>query len=299
MGWASTEHPVLDENSTDLNLSNYNLRHKPTVNYWNLHKGIQMAQIDKNFSTSNSKFSRNHSGLPHGVGFPSTPSFSTLHTEQAYDPNKVRGNFCGLYGCIVDFCFNQMSARRGLEKHGEKAAVAILKEFTQLHNMGVFEGVHKSQLTPLQLKGALRLVTVVKEKRDGSLKGRTCADGRPQRAYISKEEASSPAVAIESLLTSLAIDALEDRDIATADVSGAFLHGDMDDFVVVRLSEEESRALISVDREYERFMILERGKVTMYLRLRKALYGTLKAAIIWYNTFTSVLKKSWFCFKQV
>lgn len=126
--------------------------------------------------------------------------------------------------------------------------------------------------------------------RDGSLKGRTCADGRPQRAYISKEEASSPAVAIESLLTSLAIDTFEGREVATADVSGALFHGVMDDYVVVRLAGEEAEAMMTVDPAYKKFLLTEGGKNTMYLQLKKALYGTLKAAIIWYDTFTGVLK---------
>ena len=183
-----------------------------------------------------------------------------------------------------------MSAKKGLQKHGDRAAAAILREFVQLHDMKVFEGICKTKLTPSQIRSALRLVTVIKEKRDGSLKGRTCADGRPQRAYIPKEETSSPAVAVENLLATFAIDALEDRNVATADVSGAFLHGVMDDFVLVRLSEEEAQALMTVDPGYKKFAVVEKGRITMFLRLKKALYGTLKVALIWYRTFTEVLE---------
>jgi hypothetical protein len=39
----------------------------------------------------------------------------------------------------------------------------------------------------------------LKEKRDGSLKGRTVAGGNKQRDYISKEDASSPTVATEAV----------------------------------------------------------------------------------------------------
>ena len=41
-------------------------------------------------------------------------------------------------------------------------------------------------------KEALNLITMIKEKRDGRVKARACADGRKQRKYISKEEVSSP-----------------------------------------------------------------------------------------------------------
>jgi hypothetical protein len=58
-----------------------------------------------------------------------------------------------------------------------------------------------------------------------------CADGQKQRVYKSKEESSSPTVAIESLfLTAVIIDAKEQRDVITCDsISGAFLHADIDE----------------------------------------------------------------------
>ena len=64
----------------------------------------------------------------------------------------------------------------------------------------------------------MRIITVIKEKQSGVLKGRSCVDGRPQQAYISKEEAASPTTALESLLIIFLIDAWEGRDVATTDV---------------------------------------------------------------------------------
>jgi hypothetical protein len=43
----------------------------------------------------------------------------------------------------------------------------------------------------------------------GVIKGRGCADGRKQRAFIEKEQASSPTVSLEALLLTCVIDALE------------------------------------------------------------------------------------------
>ena len=51
----------------------------------------------------------------------------------------------------------------------------------------------------------------LKEKRDGTIKGRGCADGRKQREYTNKEDASSPTVAIESVFLTSVIDAHEAR----------------------------------------------------------------------------------------
>ena len=49
----------------------------------------------------------------------------------------------------------------------------------------------------------------LKQKRDGKIKGCGCADGQKQRLYVSKEEASAPTVATESLLLSCLIDAFK------------------------------------------------------------------------------------------
>ena len=102
---------------------------------------------------------------------------------------------------------NQMSAKAGIKKHGEEAVTAILKEFGQLEHMKTFKPRHKRELTREQLSKAMRIITVIKEKRSGVLKGRSCVDGRPQRAYISKEEAASPKTSLDSLLITLLIDA--------------------------------------------------------------------------------------------
>jgi hypothetical protein len=75
----------------------------------------------------------------------------------------------------------------------------------------------------------------LKKKRCGHIKGRGCADGQKQRLYTTQEEASSPTVAIESVMLSCVIDASEGRDVATVDIPGAFMQADMDDDVHVVL----------------------------------------------------------------
>ena len=57
------------------------------------------------------------------------------------------------------------------------------------------------------------------------MKGRGCADGRPQHEYISKEESLSPTVSIYTLFGSCVIDALDERSVITIDIPGAFLQG--------------------------------------------------------------------------
>ena len=149
----------------------------------------------------------------------------------------------------------QMTATAGIKKHGECAVEALLMEFCQLDNREVFNGLMASAFTPTQRKEALRAVNLIKEKRDGKLKGRTCADGRPQRSFYSKEQTSSPTVSTDALMMSMMIDAREKRDVATADVVGAYLNADMPDFVVLKLVGSAVDIMCKVNVKYKKFVI--------------------------------------------
>jgi hypothetical protein len=72
---------------------------------------------------------------------------------------------------------------------------------------------------------------MMKGKRCGKIKGRTVANGRPQKVLYTKDETSSPTVSTDALMMSVMIDACEHRDMATAEVAGAYLHTSLEDFV--------------------------------------------------------------------
>jgi hypothetical protein len=56
------------------------------------------------------------------------------------------------------------------------------------------------------------------EKRDGSVKGRTCANGSTQREYMDRDEAASPTANMtESIVITGVIEAKQRRDVMTAD----------------------------------------------------------------------------------
>ena len=69
----------------------------------------------------------------------------------------------------------------------------------------------------------------LKEKRDGPVKGIAVADGRKQRKNTKKGDAASPTVALEAVLLTAVIEAMEHRDVAVTDIPGAYLSADMDD----------------------------------------------------------------------
>jgi hypothetical protein len=116
---------------------------------------------------------------------------------------------------IFGFVMTQMSAKAGIKKHGRAAEEALMAEFAQLEELEVFEALRPDTLTRQQKAGALRAINLIKEKRDGRLKGRTVADGRPQRFLYSKAETASPTVSADALMLLLMIDAKEGRDVAT------------------------------------------------------------------------------------
>ena len=64
----------------------------------------------------------------------------------------------------------------------------------------------------------------LKDKRSGKVKGRACVNGAPQRAYIRKEDASSPTVANDYMFITSVKAAHEKRFVRCYDVPGAFLH---------------------------------------------------------------------------
>ena len=64
----------------------------------------------------------------------------------------------------------------------------------------------------------------------------------------------------------------------------------MDDFVLVKLTGDEVDLLCSLNKSYNEFVTVEKGKKALYLQLVKALYGCIKSALLWYECFTECLK---------
>ena len=102
-----------------------------------------------------------------------------------------------------DSKYAQVSVKEGIKRFGELAINAVLSEFRQLHEQNIFDPKHGKDLTSAQRKADPNLITLVKKKRCGKVKGRACADGRKQRRYIRKEDGVSLTIQLESLLLPL------------------------------------------------------------------------------------------------
>ena len=169
-----------------------------------------------------------------------------------------------------------------------------MTEFSQLEDLDVYEPLDAKKLTRQQKRAALRAINLIKEKRNGTIKGRTCADGSSQKGLYDKTETTSPTVSTDALMLTIILEAFEARDLATADVVGAYLKAYMKDFVIMKFTGESVDILCRMNPKYIPFVVIERGVKVLYVRLIKALYGCVQSALLWYELFTTTLQSMGF-----
>ena len=184
----------------------------------------------------------------------------------------------------------QYTLKKKLQVFGPPGVEAVYKELQQLHQRKVGEPRDAATLSIMQKKNASGYLMFLKQKQTGQIKGRGCADRRKQRLNTPKDAASSPMVATESVLLSCVIDAKEQRDVATVDIPGAFMQGDQDETVHMCLEGTLAELLTKCDPKlYRQYVVTENNKPVLYVELVKALYGTLRAALIFWQKLTSKL----------
>ena len=184
----------------------------------------------------------------------------------------------------------QMNMNQGIKMFGEAGVEAVKKEMQQLHDRQVMKAKEAKELTREQKKEALAYLMFLKRKCGGKIKGRGCADGRKQRAYTAKEDAASPTVASEAVFLTAVIDAMEGRKVAVFNVPGAFMQADMDELVHVRFTGKMVELLLEFDKDmYGPCVTIEGQQQVMYVELLKALYGTLRAARLFWEKLSGKL----------
>ena len=179
------------------------------------------------------------------------------------------------------------SMNAGIKKFKEKQGKAgVTKELTQMHDMNVFCPIEVESLTYDEKKKTLSLLVILKEKRDSSVKARMCADGRKQKdGTWSKQETTSPTVATELVFITAVIDTHEGRDVACFDISGAFLHANVDEDITMVLKGRLAELMVQVAPNlYRKYITVDRkGVAILYVKMQKALYGLLRSALLFYN----------------
>jgi hypothetical protein len=94
-----------------------------------------------------------------------------------------------------------------LKEWGKKGFKAAHSEMKQFHLRKTSKPKHWLELSKAQRQTVMESHMFLKLKQDEKIKGRAIAGGNKQCDYISKENASSPTVATESVLLSCIVDA--------------------------------------------------------------------------------------------
>ena len=204
---------------------------------------------------------------------------------------------------ICEWVFEQYSFIKGLRKFGDLADEVAYKELEQMHKRGTFEPRHYKDLTKDERKKILDAITLIEEKRDGRVKSRVVANGKKQRPKeketlddeINKtieDRTASPTAHQESITLTSIIDAKERRAVATGDIPNAFMQTDVNksDTVIMKLRGRPAELLVKTAPElYRKYIEIENNKVVLYVEAWKAIYGTLKAALLFYRKFVKGL----------
>jgi hypothetical protein len=120
---------------------------------------------------------------------------------------------------------------------------------------------------------------------------------------ILREDAASPTAALESIMITGVIEAKEERDVMTCDIQNTFIQALLpkknpgEDRVVMKITGVLIDMLVDINPElYGPAVVLENRKKVLYVEVLKAIYGMLKAALLWYKTFRKDLEDIGFNF---
>ena len=202
---------------------------------------------------------------------------------------------------VVAMIMTQLSLKSGLKQWGKPAKEAVKSEMKQLHFRDTFKPLHWQEMTPTQKGSVLESHMFLKEKRDGKIKGRTVAGGNKQRDFISKEDASSPTVATESVLLTCIVDAEEGRDVAVVDIPNAFIQTrieDEKDMAIIRIRGVLVDMLLEIAPDvYKPFVTTDKkGVKQLIVQCLNAIYGTMVASLLYYRKFSKSLTDEGFEF---
>jgi Reverse transcriptase (RNA-dependent DNA polymerase) len=185
-----------------------------------------------------------------------------------------------------------LAVDRAIEQFGAKAVDSLEKELSGLEQKGVFEQVKYYTLSPEQRKRVIRSKMFLKEKffPDGSfdkLKSRLVAGGDMQlREDYDERETSSPTVNLSSVYMVLSVAGKERRKVGTADVGMAYLNAGIAKDVFMKIDGRLAQMLVKLFPE--KYELDKDGRI--YVKLKKALYGCIESAKLWFDEISKALK---------
>ena len=184
-----------------------------------------------------------------------------------------------------------MKLKQAMAKHGIEGTKQALKEVKQINDFRTWEGVKVKELTKGQRKRIIRSSMFFKEKffangEFDKLKARLVAGGHMQDKTL-YDDLSSPTVNLPSIFILATLAARNGEHVMTVDVTGAYLNATMESEVHMRLEPLLASMLVKCDAKYKEF-VNEDGSIVV--KLKKALYGLVESAKLWYNHLKTTLE---------
>jgi hypothetical protein len=195
----------------------------------------------------------------------------------------------------------QYGFNRGMKEFGELGFEATMKELDDnLIGMGAVRMLEQNKVNKDVWCDALSYLMFLKRKCDGTVEARGCADGWPQREYISKDDSSLPTVSIYALMASCLMDAIDGRKVVTCDIPGAFLQADWpaDQDCYLKFENVMVDMICQIDHKYNKNEIRRGSKKFIFAKLNKAVYRTLLGAILFYQKLSKQLN-DWGMYKKI
>ncbi len=103
----------------------------------------------------------------------------------------------------------------------------------------------------------------------------------------------SPTVSTESVFITSTIAASEKRKVRCYDIPSAFANTDVDEDVLMVLKGELAEMMIRIDPQtYQKYVTVDRkGTPILYVKLQKALYGLMRASLLFYRKLQKELEQ--------
>ncbi len=159
----------------------------------------------------------------------------------------------------------------------------------------MFKPLYANILSNEEMWKALTLLIFLKDKQDGNIKARSCANKSVQREHVAKEEVAAPTVALESFFVTATINAKEKQKVVTIDIPGAFLHTNNEDYVVMKMNGLLAELMVKTNPKiFRKYVTIKKGRQVFYPHLQKALYGMIKSVLLFYKKLNKELKEMGF-----
>ena len=188
---------------------------------------------------------------------------------------------------------NQYNLKKGKELFGKCADETVINELSEIDGLETYKPQRIKDLTYKGKTWALGLLILIYEKRADQdshekMKGRCVAVGSKQGTYngYDKSDGSLPVVITNSIFFSqVSLMQTKNRAMSTIDVGNAFLQAENNKKMLMLLCDKVAELMVRVNPTLYRSYIIysKKGVPMLYVRLSKALYGILRAALLFYK----------------